>query len=233
MFMGLYELLREYAVENNVKQEPSSSTPELGHSLSLFHTGLLESGLPSEGPEENPLLTASPLDIDGACLSYFVVAFLPFYSISQEDEMNTILFEVYSFFKWMDKNGIEHGLGQHNLMGMIKKLCAMQERCLKLSHLLDNESGRVLETNPDVVKTVNDVFTVMKIENNTVILESQNDNESFRLRLPEDIIPLVELQDSLELVLGDTTESWVLIEAGQVFPDFPMDDRPSGNPPLN
>ena len=64
--MGLYELLREYAVENNVKQEPSSSTPELGHSLSLFHTGLLESGLPSEGPEENPLLTASPLDIDGA-----------------------------------------------------------------------------------------------------------------------------------------------------------------------
>ena len=109
----------------------------------------------------------------------------------------------------------------------------MQERCLKLSHLLDNESGRVLETNPDVVKTVNDVFTVMKIENNTVILESQNDNESFRLRLPEDIIPLVELQDSLELVLGDTTESWVLIEAGQVFPDFPMEDRPSGNPPLN
>ena len=46
-------------------------------------------------------------------------------------------------------------------------------------------------------------------------------NESFRLRLPEDIIPLVVLHDSLELVLGDTTESWVLIEAGQVFPEFP------------
>jgi len=231
--MGLYELMREYAVENKVKREPSSSTPELGHSLSLFHTGLLESGLPSEGSEENPLLTASPQEIDGACLSYFVVAFLPFSAISQEEEMNTILFEVYSFFKWMDKNKIEHGLRQRNLMGMIKELFSMQERCLKLSHLLDNESGRVLETNPDVVNTVNDVFTVMKIEKNTIILESQDDNESFRLSLPADIIPLVELQDSLELVLGDTTESWVLIEAGQVFPDFPMDDGPTGNPTSN
>ncbi len=222
--MRLYELMREFAVENRVPQEASAPTPELGHSLSLFHAGLLESGLSSDGPEDNPLLTASPLEIDGICLSYFVVAFLPFSSISQEEEMNTILFEVYSFFKWMDKNGIEHGLGQHNLMGMIKELCSMQERCLKLSHLLDDESGRVLETNPDVVKTVNDVFTVMKIEKNTVILQGQNDNESFRLSLPADIIPLVVLQDSLELVLGDTTDSWVLIEAGQVFPDFPMDE---------
>jgi len=222
--MRLYELMREFAVENRVPQEPSAPTPELGHSLSLFHTGLLESGLSSDGPEDNPLLTASPLDIDGICLSYFVVAFLPFSSISQQEEMNTILFDVYSFFKWMDKNGIEHGLEQHNLMEMIKELCSMQERCLKLSHLLDDESGRVLETNPDVVKTVNDVFTVMKIEKNTVILQGQNDNESFRLSLPSDIIPLVELQDSLELVLGDTAERWVLIEAGQVFPDFPVDD---------
>lgn len=222
--MGLYELLREYAVETQVKREPSTSTPELGHSLSLFHASLLETGLSSEGPEDSPLLTAIPLDIDGVCLSYFVVAFLPFSSISKEDEMNTILFEVFSFFKWMDKNGIEHGLGQSDLMGMIKELCSMQERCLKLSHLLDSESGRVLETNPDIVKTVNDVFTVMKIENNIVTLEGQRDKEAFCLRLPGDIISLVELQDSLELVLGDTTESWVLIEAGQVFPDFPMDE---------
>ena len=222
--MGLYELLREYAVETGIKREPSTLTPELGHSLSLFHAGLLETGLSSEGPEDNPLLTASPLDIDGVCLSYFVVAFLPFSSISQEDEMNTILFEVYSFFKWMDKKGIEHGLGQRDLMGMIKELCSMQERCLKLSHLLDDESGRVLETNPDIVKTVNDVFTVLKIEDNIVTLQAQREKESFRLRLPADILPLMELNDSLELVLGDTSESWVLIEAGQVFPDFPMDD---------
>ncbi len=219
--MGLYELMREYAVETSVPNEPSSATPELGYSLSLFHTGLLESGLSSEGPEDNPLLTASPLDIDGACISYFVVAFLPFSAISQEEEMNTILFDVYSFFKWMDKNNIEHGLGQRNLMAMIKELFSMQERCLKLSHLLDNESGRVLETNPDVVNTVNDVFTVMKIEKNTVVLQGQNENESFRLGLPADILPLIQLHDSLELVLGDTTNSWVLIEAGQVFPELP------------
>ncbi|VAX32842.1 hypothetical protein MNBD_NITROSPINAE05-1009 [hydrothermal vent metagenome] len=231
--MGLYELLREYAVEINVQQEPSSATPELGYSLSLFHTGLLESGLPADGPDDNPLLTASPQEIDGVCLSYFVVAFLPFSSISRDNEMNTILFDVYSFFKWMDKSEIEHGLGKRNLMGMIKELCSMQARCLKLSHLLDDESGRVLESNPDVVKTVNDVFTVMKIEKNMLTLEGQNDNESFRLRLPAEIIPLVELQDYLELVLGDTTESWVLIEAGQVFPDFPMDDLTNGNSPSN
>ena len=222
--MRLYELMREYAVETQVKQEPSSPTPELGHSLSLFHAGLLEAGLSSEGPEDNPLLTASPLEIDGPSLSYFVVAFLPFSSISEENEMNTILFEVYSFFKWMDKNRIEHGLAQRNLMGMIKDLCSMQERCLTLSHLLDNESGRVLETHPDIVKTVNDVFRVIKIEKDMVSLQSHRDKESFRLRLPADILPLMELNDSLELVLGDTSESWVLIEAGQVFPDFPMDD---------
>lgn len=221
--MGLYELMREYAVETKIEPELSTPTPELGHSLSLFHAGLLEAGLACEGPEDELLLVASPLDIDGPCLSYFVVAFLPFSSISQEEEMNTILFDVYSFFKWLDKNGIEHGLGQHNLMGMIKELCSMQERCLKLSHLLDSESGRVLETNPDVVKTINDIFTVVKIEKNTVTLQGQEDDESFRLRLPADIIPLVEMHDSLELVLGDTSESWILIEAGQVFPDFPMD----------
>ena len=222
--MGLYELLREYAVETNVQREPSTLTPELGHSLSLFHAGLLETGLSCEGPEENPLLTASPLDIDGVCLSYFIVAFLPFSSISRDEEMNTILFDVYSFFKWLDKKGIEHGLVQRDLMGMIKDLCSMQERCLKLSHLLDDESGRILETYPDIVKTVNDVFTVIKIEKNTVTLEGQLDKESFHLRLPADILPLIKLHDSLELILGDTSESWVLIEAGQVFPDFPMDD---------
>jgi len=224
--MGLYEYMREYAVETHVRREPSTPTPELGHSLSLFHAGLLEAGLLSEGPEESPLLTASPLEIDGASLSYFVVAFLPFSSISEENEMNTILFEVYSFFKWMDKNRIEHGLAQRNLMEIIKDLCAMQERCLTLSHLLDNESGRVLETNPDIVKTINDVFQVMKIEKDMVTLQSQRDHDSFRLRLPADILPLMELNDSLELVLGDTSESWVLIEAGQVFPDFPRDNGP-------
>jgi hypothetical protein len=221
--MGLYELMREYSVETKVKWESSTLTPELGHSLSLLHAGFLEAGLSSAGPEENPLLTASPLDIDGECLSYFVVAFLPFSSISKEDEMNTILFEVYSFFKWMDKKEIDHGLAGRDLMAMIKELCSMQERCLKLSHLLDNESGRVLETHPNIVKTVNDIFTVMKIGKDTISLRGQRDKESFRLRLPVDILPLVELNDSLELVLGDTSESWVLIEAGQVFPAFPTE----------
>lgn len=231
--MGIYELMREYAVETGVKQDPSTLTPELGRSLSSFHAGLLETGLAYEGPEEKPWVTASPMDIDGSHLSYFVVAFLPFSSVSENSEMNSILFDVYSFFKWMDKNGIEHGLAHLNLMEMIKDLCAVQERCLKLSHLLDNESGRTLERHPDIVNTVNDIFSVMKIEKEMVTLRGRRENETVRLRLPADILPLVKLNDSLELVLGDTSECWVLLEAGQVFPDFPMDDRSSGNPPSN
>lgn len=219
--MGIYELMREYAVETGVKRNPFTLTPELGRSLSLFHAGLLETGLAYEGPEEKPWVTASPMDMDGSHLSYFVVAFLPFSSVSENSEMNSVLFDVYSFFKWMDKKSIEHGLAHLNLMKLIKDLCAMQERCLQLSHLLDNESGRTLERHPDIVNTVNDVFSVMKIENEMVTLKGRRDNETVRLRLPADILPLVKLNDSLELVLGDTSESWVLLEAGQVFPAFP------------
>ena len=140
--MGIYELMREYAVETGVKRDPSTLTPELGHSLSLFHAGLLEAGLAYEGQEEKPWVTAPPMDMDGSHLSYFVVAFLPFSTVSEKNEMNAILFDVYSFFNWMDKKGIEHGLAHLHLMGLIKDLFAMQERCLHLSHLLDHESGR-------------------------------------------------------------------------------------------
>ncbi|GJL77676.1 MAG: hypothetical protein NPINA01_06650 [Nitrospinaceae bacterium] len=219
--MGLYELMREYAVETGVKGDPSTLTPELGHSLSLFHTALLEAELSHEGEEEKPWVTASPTEIDGSHLSYFVVAFLPFSSVSEKSEMNAVLFDLYSFFKWMDKKGIKHGFSHLNLMDLIKDLCAMQERCLQLSHLLDHESGRILEQHPDIVNTVNDVFSVIKIDNEIVTLKGRRENETVRLRLPEKILPLIKLNDSLELVLGDTSESWVLLEAGQVFPEFP------------
>ena len=219
--MGIYELMREYAVETGVQQDPSTLTPELGRSLSLFHAGLLEAGLSYDGQEDKPWVTAAPVDIDGSHLSYFVVAFLPSNSVSDKSEMNAVLFDIYSFFSWMDKKGIEHGLAHLNLMELIKDLSSMQERCLQLSHLLDNESGRTLEKHPDIVNTVNDVFSVLKIESEMVTLKGRRENETVRLRLPADILPLIKLNDSLELVLGDTSDSWVLLEAGQVFPAFP------------
>lgn len=219
--MGIYELMREYAIETRVRQDPTMLTPELGRSLSLFHTGLLEAGLSYEGQDDKPWVTAPPMDLDGTHLSYFVVAFLPFSSVSENDEINSILFDVYSFFRWMDKSNIEHGFSKFNLMGLIKDLCSMQERCLQLSHLLDHESGRTLENQPEIVNTINDIFSVMNIENQMVTLKGRRENETIHLRLPADILPMIKLDDSLELVLGDTSESWVLLEAGQVFPAFP------------
>jgi hypothetical protein len=219
--MGIYELMREYAVVTKVRRDPSTLTPELGRSLSLFHTGLLEAGLSYEGQDDKPWVTAPPMDLDGTHLSYFVVAFLPFSSVSENDDINSILFDVYSFFRWLDKSGIEHGFSKLNLMGLIKDLCSMQERCLQLSHLLDHESGRTLEKQPEIVNTVNDIFSVLKIEGQMVTLKGRRENETIHLRLPADILPMIKLDDSLELVLGDTSESWVLLEAGQVFPAFP------------
>lgn len=219
--MGIFELMREYAIETRVQHDSSTLTPELGRSLSLFHTGLLEAGLSYEGPDDKPWVTAHPTDLDGTHLSYFVVAFLPFSSVSENDEINAILFDVYSFFRWMDKSGIAHGFSELNLMGLIKDLYSMQERCLQLSHLLDHESGRTLEKHPEIVNTINDIFSVMNIENQMVTLKGRKENETVHLRLPSDILPMIKLDDSLELVLGDTSESWVLLEAGQVFPAFP------------
>ncbi len=219
--MGLYELMREYAVETKVKRDSSTPTPELGFSLSLFHAGLLEWGLEYGGSEDNPKLTASARELDTAHLSYFVVAFLPFNSVTQKEEINHVLFDVYSFFKWLDKTRVEHGLAKVSLMQLIKDLCSMQERCLKLSHLLDSESGRVLEDLPEIIHTVNDVFSVVKIENEKVFLKGRRENETVCLILPSHILPLLKLNDSMDLVLGDTSEKWVLLEAGQVFPAIP------------
>ncbi len=223
--MTLYEFLRDYGRHSQAGPDPDSATPELGKSLSLFHASLVECGLAHEGPVDKPRLTASPGDIEVAHLSHFIVAFLPFNSVSQKTDMNQILFEVFSFFKWLDKKDIAHGLGGMDVMRLIQDLTAMQNRCLRLSHLLDDESGRVLEDPPEIQETLNDVFSVTKIENDKVHLKGRHHPEVVRLRLPSHILPLVQLGDHLDLVLGDTTEKWVLLEAGQVFPDY----SPEGN----
>lgn len=219
--MGLYDLMREFAAETKIKTDSSTPTPALGFSLSLFHSGLLEWGLNYDGPEEKPMLTAAADEIDTTNLSYFIVAFLPFNSVTKKEEINHVLFDVYSFFKWLDKKEIGHGLANINLMKLMKDLCSMQERCLKISHLLDSESGRVLEDLPEIVHTVNDVFSVVKIENDGVHLKGRREKDIVCLSLPSHILPLLKLNDSMDLVLGDTSEKWVVLEAGQVFPSIP------------
>jgi hypothetical protein len=216
--MNLYELMANYATSQGIAPTPEILNPELGSSLSLFNTSLIESGMDWEGPEEHPRVNASPKDIDLQKISHFTVAFLPFSSITKTTEINAILFEVFSFLKWLDRRDIVHGLSGTNVMALFKDLSAKQERCLKLSHLLDEESGNVLKLSPDIHETVTDIFSVEKIDSDFVFLKGQDQAEIIRLRLPAHIVSLVEPNDFLDLVLGDTSDRWVLLEAGRVYP---------------
>ena len=218
--MTVYQLMRNYARDQGVPLDPDMPNPELGNSLSLFHASLLESGLETEGPEEKSRIIDTPSEIESSHLSHFIVAFLPFNSVTKTSETNTVLFEVYSFFRWLDKNKISHGLVGIDIMDLVKDFSSMQERCLKLSQLLDGESGRVLDDPPEIVHTVTDVFSVVKIENDRVLLKGRRQSDVFRLGLPANILPLIKLKDNLDLVLGDTSERWVLLEAGQVYPAY-------------
>lgn len=218
--MTLYELMREYSQFNKQAPVEDSPTPELGHSLSLFHASLVESGLSYEGTREKPKLIASATEIDTSHLSHFIVAFLPFNSVTEKSEFNHVLFDLYSFFRWLDLGNTPHGLGKYDVNKLIKDLCSMQERCLKLSHMLDDESGRVLDNPPEIMQTVTDLFFVEKIEEEHLYLKGTHMEEVICLKLPPHIMPLVQLQDNLDLVLGDASDSWVLLEAGQVYPTY-------------
>ena len=62
------------------------------------------------------------------------------------------------------------------------------------------------------------MFLVEKIEGNFVSLNGRRQKNPLRLRLPADTIKLIRLDDYLDLILGDTSEKWVLLEAGQAYP---------------
>ncbi len=217
-FMTLYELMNEYAIANPTPPEQESRTPELGMNLSLLHSSLIECDLENEEQGGAPRLTASPDDIEPSHLSHFIVAYLPFNSVTKKAEINHVLFEIYSFFDWLNKKNIPHGLAGTNISQLVKQLCTKQERCLKLSQLLDNESGRILKDPPEIQNTLNDTFSVEKIEGSFVSLKGRRHDDIVRLRLPPDALPLIKLNDCLDLILGDTSEKWVVLEAGQVYP---------------
>ena len=216
--MTLYELMNEYAQTNPGEPVSESRTPELGNSLSLLHSSLMECGLACEEQAGAPRLTAKPLDIKPSHLSHFIVAYLPFNSVTEKSAINHVLFDIYSFFTWLNKKDIAHGLARTNLSQLVKDLYSTQDRCLTLSHMLDNESGRVLNDPPGIHNTVTDFFSVKKIDGNFVSLKGRHQDEVVRLHLPSDILPLIQLNDCLDLVLGNTSEKWVVLEAGQVYP---------------
>jgi len=216
--MFLYELMNEYATANASQPDEECRTPELGKNLSLFHSSLIECDLGNEEYGGAPRLTASPDDIKPLHLSHFVVAYLPFNSVTDQSEINHVLFDTYSFFDWLDKKKIPHGLTNTNILELMKQLCAKQKRCLKLSQLLDDESERILKNPPNIQNTLNDVFSVEKIARDSVSLKGKRQNELVRLSLPRDTLSVIQLNDCLDLILGDTSEKWVVLEAGQVYP---------------
>lgn len=216
--MTLYELMNEYAIANPSPPEQESLTPELGMGLSLLHSSLIECDLESEEQGGTPRLTASPDDIEPSHLSHFIVAFLPFNAVTETSEISHVLFDVYSFFDWLNKKGISHGLANTDISQLVKQLSSKQERCLKLSQLLDNESGRIMNDPPEIQNTLNDIFLVEKIDGYFVLLKGRRQENIVRLKLPPDALRLIKLNDCLDLTLGDTSEKWVVLEAGQVYP---------------
>ena len=117
------------------------------------------------------------------------------------------------------KKDIHHGLEEIDFQKTVQALNSAQDRCLQLSHFLDDETGRVLEEPPRIIETINDVFLVIKIDGDYIYLQGRQQEDPIRVRLPAEIMNLVRLKDNLDLVLGDTSERWVVLEAGQVFPE--------------
>ncbi len=218
--MNLYQLMRNYAQGRGLLPAPDLPAGELGKSLALFHNCLAEAGLSNSQKIGEAHVTAGPEEIVSSHLSRFVVGYLPFNSVSTKAETNEILFDLFSFLRWLDKESIPHGLSKIDFQQTIQELTRAQDRCLQLSHFLDDETGRVLEEPPRIVDTVNDLFLVIKIDRRFVFLQGQQHENPIRLRLPEEILDLVRLNDHLELILGDTSERWVVLEAGQVFPEY-------------
>jgi len=218
--MNLYELMKSYAKSHGLRSAPDLPSGELGKSLALFHNCLIESGMEHSGETSNRTVTAGPEKLRAMHLSRFVVGFLPFNSVSSKTETNEILFDLFSFLRWLEKKDVHHGLAEIDFQKTVKALTSAQDRCLQLSHFLDDETGRVLEEPPRIVETINDVFLVTKMDNDYIYLQGQHQEDPIRVRLPNEIMNLVRLNDNLDLVLGDTSERWVVLEAGQVFPEF-------------
>ena len=217
--MSLYELMKDYAQSRGHHTASELSVGELGKSLALFHNCLIESGMEYSGETSKRIVTDGPESLKPMHLSRFVVGYLPFNSVSTKAETNEILFDLYSFLHWLEKKDIQHGLTKIDFQKTVQALTGAQDRCLQLSHFLDDETGRILEEPPRIIETINDVFSVIKIDGNYIYLQGGEQEDPIRVRLPAEAMNLVRLNDNLDLVLGDTSERWVVLEAGQVFPE--------------
>ncbi len=216
--MHLYTLMSDYAQETALPPEFELPCPELGKSLALLQSCLIEAGLEYAEETGERRLVSLATDIKPCHISRFVVGFLPFNSITTKEETNSVLFDIFLFFRWLKKRGVPHGLDEIDYQSLVNNLTKSQERCLKLSHFLDEETLKTLDDPPQIIDTLSDMFSVIKIDNKYIYLKGHNNEDPVRLNLPTEILDLVHLYDNLDLVIGDTSEKWVILEAGQVYP---------------
>jgi len=226
--MEVYELLKQYAQETNVPEDPDSSTPALGFGLSLFHSCLVEAGLDAEEISGIPLVIARPEDIKPDCLSRFVVCYIPFKLGKESYETNEILFEIYSFLKWMDKREISHGLLGIDFQKSVKGFMGQRERCRQLSGFIDEAAAEILGDPPNIINALHCVFEVSKTKRDFIHVSGEDLEEPIRFRLPDRAVKLIRENDRLDLTLGDTSEKWVILEGGDVFPGV-VSDNPQSN----
>ena len=80
----------------------------------------------------------------------------------------------------------------------------------------DDETGRVLKEPPRIIETINDIFLVIKIDGDYIYLQGGHQEDPIRVRLPNEIMNLVRLNDNLDLVLALADRVFAL-ENGAVF----------------
>ena len=216
--MEIFELLKQYAQETNVPEDPDSPTPVLGFGLSLFHSCLVEAGLDTKEISGSPLVCARPEDIDFDCFSRFVVCYLPFKVGKDNYDTNEMLFEIFSFLKWMDKREISHGFSEIDFQKSVKGFMSQRERCRQLSSFIDEAAAKILEDPPNIINALHSVFEVDKTRRDFVHVSGDSLAEPIRFRLPDQAVKLIRENDRLDLTLGDTSEKWVILEGGDVFP---------------
>ena len=216
--MELYALLKAYAQEAKFSPDPSSPLPELGRSLSLFHSCLIEGGMNHEPALGMDCVIDPPKALTSSLLSRFIIGYLS--DSKKKSDSLDILFEVYSFISWMNRKNIPHGLSKIDFQKATREIMAQTDRCKKIGSRLDSLTEKALHDPPIFHNTWHDVFAVIRIQPGYISLHGQKGHEPVRLYLPADLIELIKIDDRMELTLASTIERWIIIEQNEVFPGY-------------
>ena len=216
--MELYALLKDYSQEAKFSPDPNSPLSELGRSLSLFHSCLIEGGMNHEPALGIDCVIDSPKALTPSLLSRFIIGYLS--DFKKKSDALDILFEVYSFISWMNRKNIPHGLSKIDFQKATREILSQADRCRKIGSRLDFLTEKNLDDPPVFHNIWYDVFAVIRIQLTAISLHGQKGHQPVRLYLPADLIELIRMDDRMELTLASTIERWMVIEQSEVFPGY-------------